>query len=406
MTPMMTTKIIAEQQPVEQPQLTSLRFFAAFAVLCSHLIFLREIDNPIKPIAIIFFNEGYSGVTFFFVLSGFILTHAYHNGLIQKTLSTKTYLLLRLSRIWPLHVITALPFICYFLYRHSEDLSSIVTVNVLLLQSWVPLAKYYMSLNAVSWSLSDELFFYVSFILLVRFSVKSLKKAALAWFCVIATAAAIMIFYGYGYWAGPNGELKISHWLFYINPAVRLLDFMVGILVYRLTFVKTNKSRNASLLEIASVGCLILGAYIYSTFVLPEILRAQLLYLPLMAFIIYSFSNGTGILSKFLKRKTLVLLGEASFSLYLVHNPIIMFAYSAYQKMSLNVPILIFSIILMACCVIASLITYKFIELPIHRYLKKQIKSRDKSRLVSSNHPPGAARSRPQHPLVAGDDPQ
>jgi peptidoglycan/LPS O-acetylase OafA/YrhL len=219
------------QQPAELAQLTSLRFFAALGVLSSHLIFLRELDSPIRAIANIFFGEGHSGVTFFFVLSGFILTHAYQHSLIQKTLSTKTYLLLRLARIWPLHILTALPFVAYVFYKYGSDIFSVVAVNLFLLQSWVPLVKYYISLNAVSWSLSVELFFYISFIFLVQISVKLLQKIALLWFVVIATTAAIMIFYGYSHWSTGTGEIKVNHWIFYINPLFRLLDFMVGILV-------------------------------------------------------------------------------------------------------------------------------------------------------------------------------
>lgn len=372
----MTSSAPAEQQPYDLPQLTSLRFFAALGVLCSHLLFLREIDNPIKSIAVIFFGEGHSGVTFFFVLSGFIMMHAYQSSLIQKTLSTKTYLLLRLSRIWPLHLITALPFVFYVFYKYGSDISGVVAVNILMLQSWVPIVKYYISLNAVSWSLSVELFFYVAFLFLVRVSFKSLLVIALCWFVVIAATAATMINFGESHWSTGNGELKINHWIFYINPVFRLLDFMVGMLVYKICLINKNKNKDSTFIEIASVSLLIIGAYTYSTFVFPEILRAQLLYLPIMAFIIFAFSNGTGVLSRLLKGKILVLLGEASFSLYLIHNAIINLANVVYIKTSSQIPVLIYSIILTVICVISSVITYRFIEKPIHNYLKTRIRAR------------------------------
>lgn len=367
----MTSSKSAEHRPAELPQLTSLRFFAALGVLFSHLIFLREIDNPLKSIAVIFFGEGHSGVTFFFVLSGFIMTHAYQHSLTQKTLPTKKYLFLRIARIWPLHVITALPFVFYFFYKGSEDFLKIITVNVLLLQSWVPSVQYYMSLNAVSWSLSVELFFYIGFIYLVRLSVQTLQKTALLWFLVIAAAAAGMIFYGHGNYSDGQGGIHFSHWMFYINPVVRLLDFMIGILIYKLTF-NTNKP-NSTVLEIFAVCVLLIGVYIYSTFALPEILRAQLLYLPLMALMIYAFSNGTGLLSRLLKTKSLILLGEASFSLYLIHNPIISLANLIFLKASLNIPLVLYAILLTIVCVIASVLTYKLIEKPTHNFLKKRI---------------------------------
>ena len=178
---------------------------------------------------------------------------------------------------------------------------------------------------------------------------------------------------GNGQWA-ENGELKISHWLFYINPVVRLLDFIVGILIYRLTFAK-NKNDNATLNEITSVLLLLIGIYVFSTYNFPEVLRAQLLYLPLMSYVIYSFSSGNGLISKCLKCKNMVLLGEASFSLYMIHQPIITVAYMLYQKTGQTFSLVLFSALLTIFCVLASVITFKVIEKPIHEYLKRKIKA-------------------------------
>ena len=102
---------VVKQEPVQLLHLTSLRFFAALAVLFFHQGYLKSLDNPLKDFAVIFFNEGYSGVSFFFVLSGFILGYSYQKNIKSKTISVKKYLLLRLSRIFPLHLFTAFIFI-------------------------------------------------------------------------------------------------------------------------------------------------------------------------------------------------------------------------------------------------------------------------------------------------------
>jgi peptidoglycan/LPS O-acetylase OafA/YrhL len=362
-----------QQEPVQLLQLTSLRFFAALAVLFSHLGFLRSVDNPIKPIADTFFHEGYSGVSFFFVLSGFILCYTYQNLIAGKTISSKKYILLRLSRIYPLHFFTALPFIFYLLYKQTPDYITSIALNITLLQSWIPISKYYFSLNAISWSLSVELFFYTSFIFLAQAHTKTLIKIASTWLIIIGITAAAMIYTSNGSWA-ENGELKISHWLFYINPVVRLLDFIVGMLIYRLTFVK-KKRGSTTLNEIASVLLLLIGMYVFSTYNFPEVLRAQLLYLPLISYVIYSFSSGNGLISKCLKGKNIVLLGEASFSLYMIHQPIITVAYMLYQKIGLTLSLVTFSALLTVFCVLASVMTFKVIEKPIHEYLKQKIKA-------------------------------
>lgn len=59
--------------------LTGLRFYAAMWVFLYHFsVYVGELDNFI-------FNKGYLGVDVFFVLSGFILTYAYHKSFFWKT---------------------------------------------------------------------------------------------------------------------------------------------------------------------------------------------------------------------------------------------------------------------------------------------------------------------------------
>jgi peptidoglycan/LPS O-acetylase OafA/YrhL len=363
-----------QEKPAQLLHLTSLRFFAALAVLTSHLYFLRSVDNPIKPIADTFFHEGYFGVSFFFMLSGFILSHTYQDRLVQRRISSKQYLLLRLSKIVPLHLITA--FICWhlLLFWNQKTEFSVIVVNILLLHSWIPDAKWYFSLNAVSWSLSVELFFYTTFIVLARCSTRSLQKVAIIWFLVISAIATAMIICDNGNLGTDNGELKLSHWFFYIHPVVRLLDFLVGILIYRLSFVK-KPVRYASFNELCSMFLLLSGMYVFSTFKLPDLLRVQLLYLPIITYVIYSFSDGTGIVSKRLKGKFFVLLGEASFSLYMIHKTIIDNAYAIYQRLALSMSLVVFSVLLTLFCITASVVTYKVVEKPLHTYLRAKIKT-------------------------------
>jgi peptidoglycan/LPS O-acetylase OafA/YrhL len=86
--------------------LTSLRFFAALAVFASHLPLASGADQPLLNwLGKNVFYEGYWGVAFFFVLSGFILTVAYVKRL---NYSGDLYLfwLARFARIYPLHLLT------------------------------------------------------------------------------------------------------------------------------------------------------------------------------------------------------------------------------------------------------------------------------------------------------------
>ena len=84
--------------PRKLQSLTSLRFFAAASVLIHHTL----PNWPHYKFTSNIFNFGYLGVTFFFILSGFVLTYS-RLGLNQK--KDPNFLLRRISRIYPLHAI-------------------------------------------------------------------------------------------------------------------------------------------------------------------------------------------------------------------------------------------------------------------------------------------------------------
>ena len=94
--------------------LTSLRFFFALMVFLSHIGFLYGIDKQSQVDLDFFakefiaFKEGYLGVSFFFILSGFILTYNYSEKFKNKAITYKDYMRARFFRIVPLHWLTLL----------------------------------------------------------------------------------------------------------------------------------------------------------------------------------------------------------------------------------------------------------------------------------------------------------
>jgi len=148
------------------PAVTSLRFFAAFHVALFHLNEMGAITGPhwLKTFA----GIGYVGVSFFFVLSGFILvyTYAWRNVVLGEFYQT------RFARIYPAYLfslVLTFPFFCFgalkmhvpFFYFAEQHFTLSAVLVLLLLQSWVPQAA--LSWNAVAWSLSVEAFFYAIF---------------------------------------------------------------------------------------------------------------------------------------------------------------------------------------------------------------------------------------------------
>ena len=355
--------------PTRIEQLTSLRFFAALAVLASHLWPLAEEANPLQPIAKTLFHEGFAGVSFFFMLSGFILSHTYGAKLASGTISRGKYLALRVARIAPLHWLCGVPFAVWALVSIGPASLPVSLVNLALLQSWVPVEHWYFSLNEPSWSLSDELFFYTMFAGLAFLSLRRLAGFGAA--LLLANTAMVVWLVSHGQGAVsqalPDGDeaMTRSHWLTYIAPLPRLLDFVVGMLVYRLPSHRFTRS-GATALEAGAIILLLSAMVAYPLLGLPDVWRMQLAYLPLMALVIWSFAAGGGALAGFLARSTtLVLLGDASFALYLVHLPVIHAALALRDSLENGLPLLPLAAAITLGAVGLSVLVYRLVEVPV-----------------------------------------
>lgn len=344
-------------------QLTSLRFFAAFAVLVYHTSFLKHAGEPWAALTKTVFDEGYAGVPFFFILSGFILSHTYQDSLGSRWMPAHKYLLFRAARIFPLHwiVATVLIIVAYNPSQYAWE----SVVNLLLVQVWIPDPDHY-TLNGVTWTLGVELFFYGTLIHLVRLSTRAIAALCLLWAVAICLGAIVTIrVHGTQIDGGP------ILWIFLISPVTRLLDFLTGVLAYRLFSISHHNPRFSS--EGLSILMLLLAVALYSVHKPPDVLRYQIVYLPFMAFVIFSFARGDGLFSSLLRHPVLVLLGDASFALYMIHQPIIQLTYRAYLDRGLGFSLALLALLLALFCIGTAVVVYRFVEHPLHRYLRRMI---------------------------------
>jgi len=365
----------ASTEPAQLHQLTSLRFAAALAVLFSHLENLFGTGTPLGPLVLPVFHEGPAGVSFFYVLSGFILAHSYGWLLANRLIASWKYLLLRLARIYPLHLLTALPLVLLPIILHSAPIKWWVWPNALLLQAWIPQEQAFFSVNSVSWSLSVELFFYASFVFLARMPTPALRRFAFGLLVLVLALSLTLLLFGPAEWRTATRSSGVVLWLTYICPPVRLLDFVAGILIYRTMTQRSAPAGDRTLQELCALALVPACLWLFDVLELPAILRSQLLYLPLMGFAVYAFAPGSGWVSRLLKHRLLVYLGEASFALYMIHQPIINYL-SRYTVLfhSLRQRIY-FALGLTVLCILASAMVYHFFEAPLHRFLKRRIKA-------------------------------
>ena len=153
--------------PANLPALTSVRFLLALGVVLFHY----QLQWPWDTMAVTgLLNRARLGVDVFFILSGFVLTHAYRQALDEKCLDYRRFLVARIARIYPAHL-AVLAFVLVMVVAASvlgaefdrklyNPLGLLTTL--LLVQAWAPevvIAEW----NGPSWSLSAEWFAYLAF---------------------------------------------------------------------------------------------------------------------------------------------------------------------------------------------------------------------------------------------------
>ena len=214
----------APSQPSRLPSLTGLRALAAAMVFLVHVRGLQPEQSQATWAAV--FGVGGSGVTFFFVLSGFVLTWAWstapsHRGAFYRR---------RAARILPNYlvtwftgaVVTALTLAAVGGSLRASGLAFVVGTP--LLQAWVPLRSVFHGINGPAWSLSVEAFFYLLFPLFIGLLVRTRAaiRLAVALSCVVLVIALPTAAHLLG--LGPD----LTEWAVFVLPIARVPEFVLG----------------------------------------------------------------------------------------------------------------------------------------------------------------------------------
>lgn len=348
--------------------LTSLRFFFALMVFVSHMWFLKDESPFMKQLYDDIFYEGYIGVSFFFILSGFVLGYNYHSKILSGEMKFSQFWLARFARIYPLHLLTLLIAIPLSLKGDATEWITRFVLNIFLIQSFVPSDGIYFYFNSVSWSISDEWFFYLMFPFLVFLMLRKRNLKFLPILILLIPVSLLLVKESY------------HEKYFYINPLLRIGDFIIGKLLFRVY----NKRKeieilnNRTVASIAEIGSIIfLAVFLYYHESIPQGFRYSCYYWPPMIFLIYTFSYSKGFISDLLSNKTLVYLGEISFSLYMIHMLVLRYYQYLPKKISALAPILptnhTAAYIIFAISITASMVLYKYYELPMNKFIKKKM---------------------------------
>ena len=315
--------------------LTCLRFFAALAIVLYHAFEVADVGRSTAPplgtlsafvhAHLALLNYAPLVVDFFFILSGFVLAHVYFAALAAGGFDYGRFVKRRFARIWPLHLVTAL--VCLALFFGAQALGLAVedprmfsapaaAANLLMVHAWGVLD--YLSLNGPSWSVSAEWAAYLAFPLLAVAVLRSPLGS------LSTLAATLLVFVGL--YSVDSGRLFTER-TFDFGTLRIAAEFPIGLALYQLF-----RERPTWLAH---------PAFAWATIVLilaaMQLQVEQGLVVLLFGVLIYSCAaaecagNVRG-----LSHPWLVYGGTISYSIYLVHAPLLACGQAAATLLGLS----------------------------------------------------------------------
>lgn len=300
------------------PALTGLRWIAAFLVLLRH--------NPPQRDSILYpaFSNGHSGVTLFFVLSGFVLTINYFDKFPRLNFEgIKDFYVARIARIYPLYLVVLIGYGVVFRF----DELTVVAQHVFLVQAWSSNSDVSYAMNGPGWSLGVEAFFYLVFPLAIYFSRPMLlqkgRAEALLVLCLTGIFMAALAFELTDLGGLPeNDPNSMWRWL-YRNPVARLGDFFAGIALAAI-YIKQGGCRAVRMIRVSGyISWFSLILALSCRGLIDNSFGVDFVFAVISCGLIFTSAvDRRSAISRFLSCGPLRVLGELSFAVYLVHVPI------------------------------------------------------------------------------------
>ncbi|HVH78730.1 MAG TPA: acyltransferase, partial [Stellaceae bacterium] len=349
------------------------------------------------------------GMTLFFVLSGFVIHYNYHRTVPASRTGVLQFYIARFARLYPLFLIVfAHDFIRilwdggYFsgLALKTYDPFKALPFYLTFTQTWwwwpldgTSAYEYYatqtVGATGVMWSLSTEAFFYLLYPLFAG-SLSRLRGRSLAVFAILSAAFGVAFYIG-GQTNAPrlvNWALvhfpqarpeQFVHWLLFQSPWGRISEFLLGAAAAQVYLVgRPGDAANSEAARLAIGRWLPLASLV--AFVLPlsliviffmniQGIATQFLAAPVAVFA-YAVARYPTRLSRFLSHPLLVRLGDASYSLYLLHFFVLHEYGQRWEQDHPGVPRILVFLVLMVVAMALAVVSHRWIERPAIRWVR------------------------------------
>lgn len=327
------------QRQTKLDALTGLRYLAAMTVVFAHVaIGNADLAKTILPAL------SAIGMPLFFTLSGFLMCYNYYADFAEwRPGALRRFFVARFARIYPVYLAVLLVSFSFMgnffhdLENHTKETRRCLRYCFTLTQSWVHKPVFLDDHNprtvtqsylGVAWSVSTEAFFYATFPLIIPV-LKRLSRPR----SIVLTAIGIFVaFAAFDLWmcggTPPQnlfGGYSRERWLLYLSPYGRIGEFWIGCLVgrfYSVTVGRTPELRERRLANLLAWSCLP-ALFLFTTLVgqnaLVDQLHLNVGLAPICGVLIYCLARYPSNLQRLLGNRLLVLLGESSYCLFLLH---------------------------------------------------------------------------------------
>lgn len=340
-----------------------LRGFAALAVVIHHTGgYVKRYFEP----TLLFndhFSIGFAGVDLFFVISGFII-HFTSKNYLNNPSRLKEYLKKRFIRVYPIYwIITTTLFLSSWLIvkiLHKNIFSIGYPETVISYLKTYSLFPLHFAINPVTWTLSYELFFYVCFAILI--------VSKRLW--IIPAIIIVISFYNIFIDISEVADIDLNYYNFVFSGYN--FEFLFGFLIYQ--FYEKIKLSNIISVILLLVSFTIIVFFGYSVGDYDSYQRV----------LTFGFPSGLILLALLNLEKNnvisfpkfTIILGDASYALYLIHFPMMLFLNKLPQILGYNFSAnqeVWYSYFIILSIIITSVLVHKWIEKPVAKKLNNLV---------------------------------
>jgi peptidoglycan/LPS O-acetylase OafA/YrhL len=316
-----TATLPVQSPPARRSRLDALTGMRALAAL--NIVFFHfsdpKIFGPLAPVV----DNGYVSVSFFLLLSGFVLAYNYRERADRGLMRARTFWMARFSRIYPVFVFSLLMSVIVlgqeWRIRSHGEFAWGVGLTLLLAQGWSPTLCTFW--NAPAWTLTTDVFFYALFPWLVTLRRPQTRNrilwTMLGFWCLSFILPALYMI------LNPDGDPHLGRysngwWLRAVKfgPLQHLPSFLFGMALAGLNDLIPERSHLRTALGITAFATL----YTMMCFGghMPYLFMHDGLLMPLYAMIVLGLA-GQNFLARLFAIYPLIVIGEASYCLYILH---------------------------------------------------------------------------------------